>query len=267
MRVLGSNGGAAFLVLVPAVAVAAAPMPGEAQDTGPVAQEEDAGNRAPRSPLTAAAGTGDLAAEEPDAPGEPPPVPDPDPTRLDVERLPPEAIEVTRELYAHGVFLEAWLGARGFVGGAGDLFDPGPYLSLGLGLEVFDWLWVRLSVEGSLHQTDAPPPPGATAFEVVGTFAELRFQWAPTARFALWAGGEIGLAVALGDVLRAYGANASDTVGLAYGGTLGADWHLRNRHYSIGLLAGARLFPTFDDPNAGDPALGIHGAFYLRYVF
>src|SRR5690606_29549758 len=31
---------------------------------------------------------------------------EPDATRLDVERLPPEAIQITRELYAHGFFLE-----------------------------------------------------------------------------------------------------------------------------------------------------------------
>ena len=30
---------------------------------------------------------------------------EPDPTRLDVERLPPEAIPISRDLYAHGFFL------------------------------------------------------------------------------------------------------------------------------------------------------------------
>ncbi|HJK98990.1 MAG TPA: hypothetical protein RMF84_17340, partial [Polyangiaceae bacterium LLY-WYZ-14_1] len=64
MRVLGSNEGAAFLVLVPAVAVvvavAAAPMPGEAQDAGPMAEGEDAGNPVPRT-RSPAAGTGDLS--------------------------------------------------------------------------------------------------------------------------------------------------------------------------------------------------------------
>ncbi|HEX6240722.1 MAG TPA: hypothetical protein VFZ61_07510, partial [Polyangiales bacterium] len=38
----------------------------------------------------------------------------PDPTRLDVARLPPEAIQITRDLYAHGFFVEAQLGAQGF---------------------------------------------------------------------------------------------------------------------------------------------------------
>ena len=35
-----------------------------------------------------------------------------DTTRLDVERLPAEAITITRELYAHGFFVEGSLGAR-----------------------------------------------------------------------------------------------------------------------------------------------------------
>jgi len=234
-----------------------------------VAQEASPDGDGPTSDAAAAPDGGGTPADGDDegGTGAPPPVPYPEPTRLDVERLPPEAIEVTRALYAHGLFLEAWLGGRGFVGGAGDLFDPGPFLNLGLGYEIFEWLWVRLAVEASLHTTDAPPPPSRTAFEILGAFVEARLQWNATARFALWVGGELGLAVALGDVLQSYGADDSDSVGLAYGGSLGADWHLRNRHYSLGLVAGARLYPTFDDPNSGDPAVGIHGAAYLRYVF
>ena len=44
---------------------------------------------------------------------------EPDATRLDAERLPPEAIHITRALYAHGFYLEGSVGARGFIGGIG----------------------------------------------------------------------------------------------------------------------------------------------------
>src|SRR5262245_4225488 len=56
-----------------------------------------------------------------------------DSTRLDVSRLPPEAIEVTRDLYAHGFFAEAQLGAQGFLGDLGDVSKPGPRLALDFG--------------------------------------------------------------------------------------------------------------------------------------
>ena len=56
-----------------------------------------------------------------------------DSTRLDVSRLPPEAIEVTRDLYARGFFVEAMLGATGFLGDLGDVSKPGPRLELHCG--------------------------------------------------------------------------------------------------------------------------------------
>jgi len=189
----------------------------------------------------------------------------PDPTRLDVERLPPEAIEVTRDLYAHGIFVEGWLGARTFRGGLGKVSAPGLYANIGVGLEILPWLMVRAAVEGSIHGTNAPPPPSPTVFEVIGALVELRLQANVSSRFALWLAGEGGLVYASGDILRVYGFDQSGDIGLAYGGTAGLDWHMVNRHHSIGLLGGVRLYPTLDAP--GDKTSGIHGAAYLRYVF
>ena len=105
---------------------------------------------------------------------------------LDVERLPPEAIEVTRDLYSHGISIEAFVGARGFIGGVGDLSRPGPYLHLGVGWEALSWLWIAVSAEGSMHRTDAPSPPSPTVFELVSFMAELRLQANVSARAALW---------------------------------------------------------------------------------
>lgn len=191
---------------------------------------------------------------------------EPDPTRLDVERLPPEAIEITRDLYAHGVFLEMQLGARGFIGGVGRIAKPGFFFSAGLGYEIQRWLWVKASFEGSIHGTDAPAPPSPTAFEVLGFIAELRFQLDFSARWAAWLGGEAGLVLVPTDLLVTYGLNDSDDVGLTYGGQMGIDWHLPSRHHSLGIAGGARVYPSLAGPD-GETAVGVRGTAYMRYVF
>ena len=189
----------------------------------------------------------------------------PDPTRLDVERLPPEAIEIRRDLYSRGFLVESWLGVRGFVGGVGRFSQPGLYANVGVGFEVFRWLIVRAAFEASFHDTDGPTPPTDTAFELLGANVEVRLQANFTAAIAMWAQGELGATMAFGDVLRTYGFDQSDSPGLSYGGSLGFDWHLKNRHSSIGLVAGARAYPSLSGIDDELP-VGIHGGAYLRYV-
>jgi hypothetical protein len=193
-------------------------------------------------------------------------VEEPDPTRLDVERLPPEAIEVTRDLYAHGFFLEAHLGARGFIGGVGDYAKAGPMAQISFGYELASWFWVSAAAELSLHGTDAPPPPSPTVFDVIDFLLQVRFQLNASARVALWLAGEVGIGFSTTDVLDTYGLDQADEVGFLYGGSLGFDWHMRNRHHSIGLQGGARVHSNLDGPS-GDIAIGVHGTLYLRYVF
>ncbi|HJL16020.1 MAG TPA: hypothetical protein RMH99_10200 [Sandaracinaceae bacterium LLY-WYZ-13_1] len=192
---------------------------------------------------------------------------EPDPTRLDVERLPPEAIQVTRDLYAHGFFVEAQLGAIGFLNGIGDIIDVGPWATISVGYEILDWLHVLVSGEGSMHNTSAPPPPAQTAFELLGGSASLRLQANFTEAFAMWLSGQFAVLVATTDILDIYGFSDASTIGIAYGGELGVDWHFRARHHSIGLLGGVRHYPSLEGISGGSPALGIHGSAYLRYVF
>ena len=192
---------------------------------------------------------------------------EPDPTRLDVERLPPEAIEVTRDLYAHGFFVEAQLGGRGFYRGVGDVLDGGPWAVIGIGYEIVDWLLVMVAAEGSLHETNAPAPPATSVVEILGGSASLRVQANFTEAFALWLGGTFGVLIATTDILQLYGFQDATTVGITYGGDIGADWHLRARHYSIGLLGGVRHDPSLESPIGRGPAIGIHGNAYMRYVF
>ncbi len=190
----------------------------------------------------------------------------PDPTRLDVERLPPEAIQIERELYSHGLFLEAWVGGRGFIGGVGEYSNPGLYANVGVGFEIFDWLLLRAAFEASFHETNGPTPPSNTAFELLGGLVEVRVQINFDAFAALWVQGEVGLVGAFGDVLRVYGFSQAQDVGLTGGGSLGFDWHMKNRHTSLGLTGGARVYPSFVGIDDVLP-VGVHGAAYLRYVF
>jgi hypothetical protein len=203
-----------------------------------------------------------LEGVSPEGPGEE----EPDPTRLDVERLPPEAIEVTRDLYSHGFFLEAAIGGRGFLRGAGSVSNGGPMLSVGGGYELSRWLWVRLAMEASMHETSAPAPPDQAVFEVLGLVSGVRFQIDLSARSALFAGGEFGLVFVTDDVLRSYGIEGADRAGIVFGGELGFDWHFRNKHQSIGFLGGTRLYPSLEGFDGAVP-FGVHGLAYLRYVF
>lgn len=252
--------GALWLTLAPAQAAGQDSQ--DAQDS----QDSQDGLSDPGSLGGAETGAGQSTAST-DDPGEDGPVEfEVDETRLDVERLPPEAIEVTRDLYSHGIFMEGWVGGRGFVGGIGNLSSPGLYANVGVGIELFRFLYIKLAFEGSFHQTDAPPPPSSTVFELLGALVEVKLQIDVSARVGLWLQGELGGVLAFGDVLPTYGVQGADEVGLMYGGSAGFDWHLYNRHYSFGLVGGARAYPSLETAD-GQMSVGVHGAAYLRYVF
>lgn len=189
-----------------------------------------------------------------------------DETRLDVERLPPEAIEITRDLYATGLYLQAITGGRGFAGGLGRYAETGFWANILVGYEVASWLMIAAGVELSMHALDAPAPPTSVTFERLEAVLAPRVQLALSARSALWIGPEVSAGFTPGDALRIYGYDAAHALGLGVGGSLGFDWHLASRHHSLGLLAGARALPSLTSPS-GEPTVGIHGAAYLKYVF
>jgi len=189
-----------------------------------------------------------------------------DTTRLDVERLPPEAIRVDRSMYAHGWALEGAVGGRGFVTGLSTLSDPGVFTQINLLYEVFDWLLFKMGGEFSLQTTNSPAPPSKTVFGLVGAVIGLRLQLNLSARSALWLGPELGALIAVGDVLSAYDVDKADRVGPMVGGELGFDWHLFDRHHAIGIAAGSRLYPSLNLPD-GEKTVGLHVLAYLRHVF
>ena len=187
-----------------------------------------------------------------------------DSTRLDVARLPPEAIQVTRELYAHGFFVEAQLGATGFLGDLGKVSKPGPRLAVTFGYELADWFSLILQADASFMDTKNRPPPSHTVYEMLGATGGARFSVPFNARAALWLDGLIGMVWTGGDVLHALGFRDTVVPSLAYGGELGFDWHVLARHHSFGLLAGGRMLPGLV---RNSYSLALYGSVYLRYVF
>lgn len=188
---------------------------------------------------------------------------EPDSTRLDVERLPPEAVELDRDLYATGLLVEAHLGAEGFVTGLGDDSAPGPRLAVVVGYELFPWAAIALRVEGSMHQTTNNTPPSQTVYENVSAGVDVRLTAPLTARAALWASGQFAMLRSTGDVLRTLGYQDADGWMVLYGGELGFDWHVWGLHHSLGLTAGARLYPGL---STEETSIAVHGGPYLRYV-
>ena len=187
-----------------------------------------------------------------------------DETRRDVARLPVEAKTITRTDYARGWFLEAQLGGLTYAGDARAVSHAGPRFAAALGYEFTQWLSLLLAIDVSMHQTKNEPPPSHTSFELVGSALGLRFTVPIDLHSSLWAAGLCGVAWSSGDVLRGLGFPDAFKVGIAYGGELGYDYHLRARHHSVGLLGGARVYPTLA---RDDFTLGAYGSGYLRYVF
>jgi hypothetical protein len=188
----------------------------------------------------------------------------PDPTRLDVERLPPEAIALTRDMFAAGPFVYGELGGRGFVGGLGRVADPGVVGRVGLGYELTVWLAFGVSAELSLHETAAPAPPAPASFQLIDGVGEVRLRLPLSARALLWLSGEGGFGWVPGTLLPVLGIADSESLSLIYGGSLGFDWHLLSKHHALGIRAGARRYPGLD---GSDPTVGIHAAATLAYVF
>jgi hypothetical protein len=189
----------------------------------------------------------------------------PDATRLDVERLPPEALALTRDLYAVGWYLQTDLGARGFAGGAGHVSRPGFLARAGVAYEFAPWFSLSSLFAFSFHSTSAPPPPAASVFQFYTLVAQAKAQLPLGVRAALWLAAQGGIGWASGDFLQAWGLRDAGNVGPVYGGELGLDWHLLNAHHSLGVSSGAYLVPHLD--GLGDHAIAIQGTAYLKYVF
>jgi hypothetical protein len=189
-----------------------------------------------------------------------------DATRLDVERLPPEALPLTRDMYHTGFHLRAELGGQGFAYGIGRISAPGPVAHIALGYEFTHWFLLAFDFGLGMHGSAAPPPPAASVFQTYTGLAQARLSLPLGARAALWLSADAGAGKASGDFLQAYGFRRARSLGFVYGGALGFDWHFLNPHHSVGLKAASHLYPQLAAAN-GERSLAVEGTAYLKYVF
>jgi hypothetical protein len=189
-----------------------------------------------------------------------------DTTRLDVERLPPEALPLSRDMYHVGFHVRAELGGQGFAFGIGRVASAGPVAHIALGYEFTEWFLLALDFGLGMHGTDAPQPPAATAFQTYTALAQVRFTLPVALRSALWLSLDGGAGKASGDFLQAYGFTRARSIGVVYGGALGFDWHFLNPHHSIGLKAAGHLYPQLVAANH-EQSVALEGTAYLKYVF
>lgn len=195
------------------------------------------------------------------------PTPEPlDTTRLDVERLPAEAIAPDRALYHKGLHVRAELGGQGFVGGVGRLAAPGPVAHIALGYDLSEWFLVAVDFGLGMHASSAPPPPAASSFQMYTGLLQARFGLPLGARALIWLSADGGLGKVSGDFLQAWGFDRAGRLGLVYGGALGFDWHFLNPHHSIGLKAAGHLYPNLVASN-GETSTAVEATAYLKYVF
>jgi hypothetical protein len=169
-------------------------------------------------------------------------------------------------MYRRGVHVRAELGCQGFAFGIGRLASAGPAAHIAVGYEFTEWFLLAADFGLSMHPTDAPSPPAATAFQIYTWLAQARFTLPLGVRAALWLSGDFGAGMASGDFLQTYGYRRADRLGVVYGGALGFDWHLLNPHHSLGVKAAGHLYPQLTASN-DERSLALEGTAYLKYVF
>lgn len=159
-----------------------------------------------------------------------------------------------------GIYAEANLGATGFLGAASDFAAVGPAAGLRAGVQLFPWLSVGGLLALSTHEAILPPPPDGEALQLYTAAADARLAFGGES-LRVFAEGGLGLASISTNILDRVGVTAPDrrsSVAFHAGG--GVDWHLKNRHFSIGAAGDWTTFPDFDATQA------VTGRLYLRYV-
>jgi hypothetical protein len=172
--------------------------------------------------------------------------------------------------YAKSVVLDASLGALVFLGRFGETAPPSPWLRAQLGYELFKWLMVF--GEGELGFTDTSgtqPPPRTRAFPIFGFGGGARLTARFTDRFGVYVQGSVGAMKA--DIRRRalaiIGYGDAESLGVAYGGRLGVEWYQLDRHFGLGLHAGAREASGFRRTIGSDSPLAFDAGAAIRYAF
>jgi hypothetical protein len=170
-----------------------------------------------------------------------------------------------------GVVLETDLGVLGFAGRFRHVAPTAYWLHTQLGVEALPWLLVFAEAELAFTDTsEAQDESHAIAFPIWGFGGGIRGTIHASDRVAFFVQGEIGALAAIvpHDALAVVGFRAAESLNLAFGGRLGAEWYQLDRHFALRVSGGPRIAQGFarslsnaDTPLMWDVGVG------LRYTF
>lgn len=174
--------------------------------------------------------------------------------------------------YKSTVVLDSSIGALVFLGKFGKTAPPAPWLRTQLGYEVFKWL--MFFGEGELAFTDtsrSQDPPKTRAFPIFGFGGGVRFTARFTDRFGAYLQGSVGAMKAdiRTNALGVIGFKDAETLGIYFGGRLGIEWYMIDRHFALGLTSGIRNANGFKQRGGagGDTPLAFDAGASIRYAF
>lgn len=175
--------------------------------------------------------------------------------------------------YKSTVVIDSSIGALLFLGKFGKTAPPAPWLRTQLGYEVFKWL--MFFGEGELAFTDtsrSQDPPKTRAFPIFGFGGGVRFTARFTDRFGAYLQGSVGAMKA--DIrtngLGVIGFKDAETLGIYFGGRLGIEWYMIDRHFALGLTSGLRNASGFKQrggAGSSDTPLAFDAGASIRYAF
>src|SRR6187401_2683699 len=160
-----------------------------------------------------------------------------------------------------GWYAEGGVGAVGFLPGASDDAAVGPVLEVRIGLDLFSWLSLGVSLAASSHEATVPPPPEGEWFQLYRGAGDLRIG-GRLDRLAFFVEGGAGVVMISSNVLdKVMITEPGERFTIAFQAGGGLEYQLENRHYAFGAAAGAFLVPQLDALRAADARI------YLRYTY
>jgi len=170
-----------------------------------------------------------------------------------------------------GLVLEATTGVLGFAGHFGKVAPPGFFMHTQLGYELTNWLMVFAEGELAFTTTSgAQDESHAIAFPIWGFGGGARATIHVTPRFAFFVQGDIGglTADVPHDALTILGYQQSESLNPQYGGRLGVEGSIIDRHMALSAQGGARLATGFAEViGPGDVPLVWDASVGIRYTF
>ena len=170
-----------------------------------------------------------------------------------------------------GIVLESTAGVLGFAGHFGKVAPPGFFMHTQLGYELLRWLMIFGEGELAFTTTsNSQTEANAMAFPIWGFGAGLRATLHVSERFAFFLQGDVGALQAYvpHGALTILGYHDAESFNPQFGGRVGVELYLADRHIAVGLQGGLRdatgfaeLIGPTDLPLVWDASLG------LRYTF